>query len=44
MTLLSAAMDRIMDWMQQHRPERAKTFQPGLSREEIDQAIANLPN
>jgi DNA-binding ferritin-like protein (Dps family) len=44
MPLLSAVMDRILNWMQQHRPERVKTFQPGLSREEIDQAIANLPN
>ena len=44
MSLLSVAMDCIMNWMQEHQPERAKTFQPGLSREEIDQAITNLPN
>lgn len=44
MSMLSVAMDRILNWMQQHRPERAKTFQPGLSREEIDQAIVGLQN
>jgi SMI1 / KNR4 family (SUKH-1) len=44
MSLLATAMDRIMNWMQQHRPERAKTFQSGLSREDIDQAIKHLPN
>jgi cell wall assembly regulator SMI1 len=44
MSSLSAAMDRIMNWMQQHCPERANTFQPSLLREEIDQAITDLPN
>ena len=32
-----------MNWLQKNRPERVETFQPGLSREEIDHLIGSLP-
>lgn len=48
MTILLEALERIMNWLQQHTPTYAASFQPGLTYEEIWEAVrplnAELPN
>jgi hypothetical protein len=42
MTTLTQALERIMNWLKQHRPEYAASFLPGLKYEEIQAGEAEL--
>ena len=42
MSDLIRALDRIMNWLEEHQPEYAASFLPGLSRQEIDKFINPL--
>ncbi|MBD2450776.1 SMI1/KNR4 family protein [Nostoc sp. FACHB-152] len=43
MTGLTAAIERIMNWLQQYQPEFAASFLPGLTREQIQEQTKDLP-
>lgn len=43
MLALANALDRILNWLEQHRPSDVSLLQPGLSDEEIDELITDLP-
>ncbi|ELS30186.1 MULTISPECIES: hypothetical protein [Pseudanabaena] len=42
MTSLTEALERIMNWLQQHKPDYAVTFLPGLSHSEITERLGNF--
>lgn len=42
MSTLTDALNRIMHWLEQNRPNYAATFLPGLTDEEIQQKLSNL--
>ena len=44
MSQLTEALNRIMNWLEEHQPEYAASFLPGLSRQEIDEVIASSLN
>ncbi|WP_375510108.1 SMI1/KNR4 family protein [uncultured Nostoc sp.] len=43
MSLLTDALDRIINWLQQNKPSYASSLQPGLTYEEIEKKVKNLP-
>jgi len=43
MTRLTAAIERIMNWLQQYQPEFAAAFLPGLTCEQIQEKTKDLP-
>lgn len=43
MTELTNALERIFKWTQQHRPRYINYLQPGLSRDEIEDLVKDLP-
>ena len=43
MSLLTDALDRIQNWLQQNKPSYAYSLQPGLAYEEIEEKVKNLP-
>ncbi|OYD98753.1 hypothetical protein CDG77_04670 [Nostoc sp. 'Peltigera membranacea cyanobiont' 213] len=43
MSLLTDALDRILNWFQQNKPSYAFSLQPGLAYEEIEEKVKNLP-
>lgn len=43
MSALTDALNRIMEWLQQNSPTCASGFLPGLSPEEIEQKLGELP-
>jgi hypothetical protein len=42
MSELTIALDRIMNWLQQYKPDIAETYLEGLSREEIEELTKDL--
>ncbi|MEM7725579.1 MAG: HEAT repeat domain-containing protein [Cyanobacteria bacterium P01_A01_bin.45] len=40
---LTNALNRILDWIEQHRSYYVKYLQPGLSKDEIDNLVKDLP-
>ena len=43
MSALTDTLNRIMEWLQQNNPICASGFQPGLSPEEIEEKLGELP-
>ncbi|MHC0064574.1 hypothetical protein ACWATR_17005 [Nostoc sp. UIC 10890] len=43
MSLLTDALDIILNWLQQNKPSYASSLQPGLAYEEIEEKVKNLP-
>ena len=43
MSVITESLDRILNWLQQHKPEYALLFLPGLSLEEIEEKVKVLP-
>ncbi|MEH1820035.1 MAG: SMI1/KNR4 family protein [Nostoc sp.] len=43
MSQLTDALDRILNWLQQNKPSYASSLQPGLTYEEIEEKVKNLP-
>jgi hypothetical protein len=43
MSVLTESLDRILNWLQQHKPEYASGFLPGLSLEKIEEKVKVLP-
>ena len=43
MSLLTDALEIILNWLQQNKPSYASSLQPGLVYEEIEQKVKNLP-
>ncbi|MFM2062411.1 MAG: hypothetical protein RLZZ507_2081 [Cyanobacteriota bacterium] len=43
MSNLTTALNRILDWLQLHKPDDAAGFLPGLSLEEIEEKVKVLP-
>lgn len=43
MSALTEALDRILNWLQHHRPSDVSLLQPGLSEAEIEEIVADLP-
>ncbi|MGP1386364.1 MAG: hypothetical protein ACTS2F_22580 [Thainema sp.] len=43
MSELTEALDKILVWLKQYKPDYADTFLPGLSREEIEAKVSGLP-
>jgi hypothetical protein len=43
MSDITEALDRILNWLQKHRPFDVLLLQPGLSEAEIEEIIADLP-
>ncbi|MEH1934323.1 MAG: hypothetical protein V7L14_11495 [Nostoc sp.] len=43
MSLLTDALDRILNWLQQKKPFYASSLQPGLVYEEIEEKVKSLP-
>lgn len=43
MSTLTSALDRILNWLQQHDPKTVASLQPGLTLEEIEEQVKILP-
>ncbi|MEG4225458.1 hypothetical protein QUA35_05595 [Microcoleus sp. N9_B2] len=43
MSALTDALNRIMEWLQQNSPICASGFQPGLSPEEVEEKLGEIP-
>ena len=43
MTELTNALNRILAWLEEHRPKATEGFQPGLSSAEIEEKLSSLP-
>lgn len=43
MSLFAESLERILSWLIKNNPELALSLQPGLTREEIEEKVRNLP-
>lgn len=43
MSALTDALERILNWFQENKPDYAASLQPGLTIEEIEEKVKNLP-